>query len=109
MLSLTKDYLCNIVTKCFCFDELYNFLFHIKKASRAANNWALLTVGLLNREYQRIEKIIASQQRAYLARRHDFLEEQIIHHRHLRSKEPGLKHPNPTEEVDKAFFKSRQV
>ncbi|XP_019629278.1 PREDICTED: uncharacterized protein LOC109473727 [Branchiostoma belcheri] len=45
--------------------------------SRAVNNWALLTIRVLNREYCMLEEELRQQQQQYLHRREMFMNEQL--------------------------------
>ncbi|CAD5113205.1 DgyrCDS2392 [Dimorphilus gyrociliatus] len=55
-----------------------------KPKPKALNNWALLTIGLLNREYKKIEMSIAKEQNLRLEQRRLYLEEQLIENRHSK-------------------------
>ena len=54
--------------------------------SRALNNWAVMTIGLLNREYKSLEQQLEIKQRQYLQMRQSYLEEHLLHHRDVQAK-----------------------
>ena len=61
---------------------MYSYFFQ----NRALNNWAVMTIGLLNREYKSVEKQLEIKQRQFLHMRQSYLEEQMLFHRDLQAK-----------------------
>ena len=49
--------------------------------SRAVSNWAVLTIGILNREYKHLEQQEQKRAHYYLQQRQDYLEQQLVYHR----------------------------
>ena len=59
--------------------------------SRAVNNWAVLTIGLLNREYKQLEREIELRQQRHLEERQLYLDDQLVYARdsNLRLRRPS--------------------
>ncbi|CAH1785748.1 unnamed protein product [Owenia fusiformis] len=74
-----------------------------KPKSKTLNNWALLTIGLLNREYKAIEEEMTEQSRAYLLAREGYLDEQMLQNRNSVAQA----RPNSPNESFKKKSKSR--
>ncbi|XP_078608311.1 uncharacterized protein LOC144880155 [Branchiostoma floridae x Branchiostoma japonicum] len=73
----TAEYKGNIGTRMSGDQEKKSFRLTALPKSRAVNNWALLTIRVLNREYCMLEEELRQQQHQYLHRREMFMNEQL--------------------------------
>ncbi|XP_013384019.1 uncharacterized protein LOC106154267 [Lingula anatina] len=83
-----------------------------KPKTRSLQNWALLTIGLLQREYKALEREVQDRQKIFFQSRQGFLEEQLIQHRDMlavgRGRDGGHKRTSTVEEVDRLFLKNQK-
>ncbi|XP_077983389.1 uncharacterized protein LOC144438222 isoform X1 [Glandiceps talaboti] len=73
---------------------------------RVINNWAMLTIGLLNRYYKELERQAEEEAKLHLTRRIDYLEELMIHHRSLLTDMPRQS-VKTVGDIDRQFIAQR--